>query len=123
MTSTLPSGGGTPEGAEPDGALDPDSAPATGLDPDTAPDAAGERDTSTSNNPSGTTDAAVERSAAPADESGQPLIGDPALDNEDEMRQAGADLQSSREKAATARDISDRLTAATRPEAADGERT
>ena len=50
------------------------------------------------------------------------MLGDPALDNEQEMQEASADLQSSREKSSTARDISDRLTAATRPETAQGER-
>ena len=116
MTSALPSGEGTPGGAGPDGAFEPDSAPdAAGLEPDTAPDAAGEQDTSAA-------------AAGPGDDAGQPLpgqplLGDPALDNEDEMQQAGADLQSSREKTATARDISNRLTAATRPEKAEGERS
>jgi hypothetical protein len=82
MTSTLPSGEGTPGGAEPDGALEPDS-----------------------------------------DEPEAPLLGDPALDNEQEMQQASDDLQSSREKSSAAGDISDRLTAATRPETAEGERS
>lgn len=102
MTSTLPSGDGTSGGAEPDGALDPDSAPQTGLDPDTAPDAAGGQDTSTAAD-TDPTDVPAERAAAPTDDSGQIPLGDPALDNEEEMQQAGADLQSSREKTATAR--------------------
>ena len=124
MTSTLPSGDGTPDGAEPDGALEPDSAPATGLDPDTAPDAAASRtpapppqsDADRPRRRNGTPD--VQRRAP-----GRHLLGDPALDNEQEMQQAGADLQSSREKSSTARDISDRLTAATRPETAEGDRS
>ncbi len=117
MTSTLPSGDGTPYGAEPDGMLDPDSAPATGLDPDTAPDAAGEQDTGAAAE-SDPTEAPAEQ--ASNDDAGRAPLGDPALDNEEEMQRAGSDLQSSREKTATARDISDRLTAATRPEAAEG---
>lgn len=121
MTSTLPSGEGTPGGGEPDGALEPDSAPATGLEPDTTPDAAGEQDTGSAAGGSAATDLAADSAPESSDEPGQPLLGDPALDNEKEMQRAGADLQSSREKSSTARDISDRLTAATRPETAQGE--
>jgi len=120
MTSTLPSGDGTPDGAEPDGALDPDTAPATGLDPDTAPDAAGE-DTSGAAADPDATDLTAERAGASTDDAGDAPLGDPALDNEEEMQRAGSDLQSSREKTATARDISGRLTAATLPETAGGD--
>ena len=123
MTSTLPSGEGTPGGAEPDGALEPDSAPATGLEPDTAPAAAGEQDTSSAATGPSASDKAADGAPEPDDEPERPVLGDPALDNEQEMQEASADLQSSREKSSTAREISDRLTAATRPETAQGERS
>jgi len=123
MTSTLPSGEGTPGGAKPDGALEPDSAPATGLEPDTAPAAAGEQDTSSAATGPSASDKAADGAPEPDDEPERPVLGDPALDNEQEMQEASADLQSSREKSSTAREISDRLTAATRPETALGERS
>src|SRR5664280_383985 len=111
MTSTLPSGEGTPDGAEPDGALEPDSAPATGLEPDTAPGAAGEQHTSSAADGSAAPDPAVDGAPEHGDEPsesgeepGPRLLGDPGLDNEQEMQQARADLQSSREKSSTARD-------------------
>lgn len=122
MTSTLPSGEGSPGGAEPEGALEPDSAPDTGAEPDTAPDAAGEQDTSSAAGPAAT-EQAVDGAPGPDDEPDSPVLGDPALDNEQEMQEAGADLQSSREKSSTARDIFDRLTAATRPETVQPERS
>ena len=125
MTSTLPSGEGTPGGA--DAALDPDSAPTTGLEPDTAPDAAGELDTGSDAGGPATdavpTEGAVDGGSGSDDEPERPVLGDPALDNEQELQEARADLQSSHEKSSTARDISDRLTAATRPETARGERS
>ena len=123
MTSTLPSGEGTPGGAQPDGAPEPGSASTTGLEPDTAPDAAGEQDTSSVAAGSTATDQAADGAPVPDDEPERPVLGDPALDNEQEMQEASADLQSSREKSSTAREISDRLTAATRPETALGERS
>ncbi len=123
MTSTLPSGEGTPGGAEPDGALEPDSAPATGLEPDTALAAAGEQDTSSAATGPSATDQAADGAPEPDEEPERPVLGDPALDNELEMQEASADLQSSREKSSSARDISDRLRAATRPETAQGERS
>ena len=113
MTSTLPAGEGTPGGAKPDGALEPD----------TAPDAAGEQDTSSVAAGSTATDQAADGAPVPDDEPERPVLGDPALDNEQEMQEASADLQSSREKSSTAREISDRLTAATRPGTALGERS
>ena len=66
---------------------------------------------------------AVDGAPEPDDEPERPVLGDPALDNEQEMQKASADLQSSREKSATARDISDQLTAATRPETAERDRS
>ena len=123
MTSNLPSGEGTPGGAESEGAFEPDSASAAGLDPDTAPDAADEREDSSAASRSAATDLPADGTSESGDEPGRPLLGDPALDNEQEMQQARADLQSSREKSSTARDISDQLTAATRPETAQGDRS
>ena len=123
MTSNLPSGEGTPGGAESEGAFEPDRAPAAGLDPDTAPDAADERDVSSAASGSAATDLPADGTPESGDEPGRPLLGDPALDNEQEMQQARADLQSSREKSSTARDISDQLTAATRPETAERDRS
>lgn len=123
MTSTLPSGEGTPGGAEPDGALEPDSAPATGLEPDTDLAAAGEQHTSAAATGPSATDQAADGAPEPDEEPERPVLGDPELDNEQEMQEASADLQSSREKSSTARDISDRLRAATRPETAPGERS
>ena len=123
MTSNLPSGEGTPGGAESEGAFEPDSASAAGLDPDTAPDAADEREDSSAASRSAATDLPADGAPESGDEPGRPLLGDPALDNEQEMQAASADLQSSREKSSTARDISDRLTAATQPETTQGERS
>jgi len=127
MTSNLPSGEGTPGGAESEGAFEPDSASAAGLDPDTAPDtapdAADEREDSSAASRSAATDLPADGAPESGDEPGRPLLGDPALDNEQEMQQARADLQSSREKSSTARDISDQLTAATRPETAERDRS
>ena len=119
MTSNLPSGEGTPGGAESEGAFEPDSAPAAGLDPD----AADEREDSSAASGSAATDLPADGTPESGDEPGRPLLGDPALDNEQEMQQARADLQSSREKSSTARDISDQLTAATRPETAERDRS
>jgi hypothetical protein len=123
MTSNLPSGEGTPGGAESEGAFEPDRAPAAGLDPDTAPDAVDERDVSSAASGSAATDLPADGTPESGDEPGRPLLGDPALDNEQEMQQARADLQSSREKSSTARDISDQLTAATWPETAERDRS
>jgi hypothetical protein len=119
----LPSGEGTPGGAESEGAFEPDSASAAGLDPDTAPDAADEREDSSAASRSAATDLPADGAPESGDEPGRPLLGDPALDNEQEMQQARADLQSSREKSSTAGDISDQLTAATRPETAERDRS
>ena len=88
-----------------------------------APVAAGEQDTSSAATGASATDKAADGTPEPDDEPERPVLGDPALDNEQEMQEASADLQSSREKSSTARDISDRLTAATRPETAQGERS
>jgi hypothetical protein len=123
MTSNLPSGEGTPGGAESEGAFEPDSASAAELDPNTAPDAADEREDSSAASRSAATDLPADGTPESGDEPGRPLLGDPALDNEQEMQQARADLQSSREKSSTARDISDQLTAATRPETAERDRS
>ena len=123
MTSNLPSGEGTPGGAESEGAFEPDSASAAELDPNTAPDAADEREDSSAASGSAATDLPANGTPESGDEPGRPLLGDPALDNEQEMQQARADLQSSREKSSTARDISDQLTAATRPETAERDRS
>jgi|GEM_PF-1721021 len=123
MTSNLPSGEGTPGGAESEGAFEPDGASAAELDPNTAPDAADEREDSSAASRSAATDLPADGTPESGDEPGRPLLGDPALDNEQEMQQARADLQSSREKSSTARDISDQLTAATRPETAERDRS
>ena len=123
MTSNLPSGEGTPGGAESEGAFEPDSASAAELDPNTAPDAADEREDSSAASGSAATDLPADGTPESGDEPGRPMLGDPALDNEQEMQQARADLQSSREKSSTARDISDQLTAATRPETAERDRS
>jgi hypothetical protein len=125
----MPSGDGTVTETSPDSTLDEDAAPSNGLEPDTAPDGAGEEDFSAASDTGIASDVAAEPeptageegSVAPSDNSsetageserdgtaGQPStlteLDGPALDNE-EMHTATADLRSSQQKSAEAKEI------------------
>ena len=131
MTTSMPTGDGTVADGPTRSAVDEEAAPTTGLEPDTAADAAGETDSATagqttkmdsdigSGNPS----------AEPVDDDGQPapepesrevapadrtVLDGPALENS-EMHRATDDLRSSQDKTAAAREIADKLAAATQP--------
>ena len=92
MTTSMPSGDGTVPGSSPASGLDEDAAPAAGLDPDTPAEPAGQ-------------------GRRPPDHT---ELDGPALEN-DEIRRATDDLQSSEVKSAAAREIVDELTAKTNP--------
>jgi hypothetical protein len=138
---TLPSGDGTVGSAGPDTALDEDAAPGTGLEPDTAGDAAGsgsssaaadvgpvsDPDARAAQTPDGASTGAAEdesdgRSAVTESHAEPPSdvteLDGPALQN-DEMRAATADLQSSEKKSQEAREIAGDLTRDTQPSAPD----
>lgn len=88
--------------------LDDDAAPESGREPDTAADAAGEQDLA------GADDTDVDAAATPPPD-GRVVLDGPAAENED-IRRATTDLQSSRDKSAQAQEIVDDLAAKTLPE-------
>jgi len=93
MTSSVPSGDESRVDATSDAAVDPESAAATELDPDSTADSA--------------SGAAYE-----------PLLAGPALENQ-EMRRATVDLESSMHKSAESKAILKELTDKTDPTAQD----
>lgn len=118
MTTSLPSGDGTVPSSPPESGLDRDAAPETGLDPDTATDTADAQDASAAPQPSSAPDEDDRAAAEPAGQGprspDRTELDGPALEN-DEMRRATDDLQSSQAKSAAARKIVDELTAKTDP--------
>ena len=131
MTTSMPTGDGTVADGPARSAVDEDAAPTTGLEPDTAADAAGGTDSSAADAAT-QVDPATEpgnRSAESVDDHGQPatepespevapadrtVLDGPALENP-EMHRATDDLRSSQDKTADAREIADKLAAATQP--------
>ncbi len=133
MTTSMPSGDGTVTDSPTRSAVDELAAPTTGLDPDTAADAPGETDTSAASQAqpesdpdtrggtaTGSASDAGDEASAVADAGTSPAPADrtvldgPALENE-EMHRATDDLRSSQDKTAAAREIADKLAAATQP--------
>jgi hypothetical protein len=131
MMTSMPTGDGTVTDAPAQSAVDEEAAPASGLEPDTAIDAAGETDAGSttevdpdirpgngSAEPDGTGQPATEPESHGVPGEGSPadrtVLDGPALENP-EMHRATDDLRSSQDKTADAREIADKLAAATQP--------